>query len=204
MEEAQWLPKYGVPLNDLSFKYLLFDKVFAALQKNGIDIFALRDLGALNDVIESGSGDVDLYVSETNWKSCSAIIREFGFYNLCENQIFMHPDYENVLDVHHGYYKRAPFICDSDLRYGEKLDNGLLVLPNHILLAILLLHPLDLTGIRGNRHYSEARKTYIRKLYDDAKIRQAFFDWCRARIGERFSELVEGIADNDIAYTRLY
>jgi thymidylate kinase len=105
--------------------------------------------------------------------------------------------------LHHGVYKRAPFVGDSEMSDGFLLSSGVLHLPRHMLLAILLLHPLDLTGIRGNRTYTTSRITSIRRLYDDLETRKKFFQWCRLAIGSRLTTQVDRLVANQFKYTRL-
>jgi len=186
-----------------TFQTVLFDRIIPALHNRQITLTALRDSNSIDEVIRSREGDVDFYVSEINWNLASETIREYGFYNLFDNQIFRSIEHSNVIDLYHGSYKRAPFLSDSELTYGKLSEKGLLELKPHILLIVLMLHPLDLTGVRGNRRYTEERKITLQKLYNQHGVKQQFLEWCRLSIGTRFAKRVESFALNGYEYTRV-
>lgn len=185
-----------------------FAAVVEACRQAHLDVVALRPASALRTAMRHEGDDIDLFVPAHQWRACCEVLRSAGFFNLFGRQYFKSPTCTLTLDVHHGGYLRVPFLTEHELRGAQVNEMGVLALSDVAQLAILTLHPLDLTGFRGRRPHTEEKKAYIRAALRNPMVSGAFNAWLTRCGGRAFQEaigtmMVDGFKHTAWSVTRM-
>lgn len=174
---------------------MIVKSVLKDLSVGHIPFVFLRDRDCIQESINSGRSDIDIFVQERFWTLIAPVLNKRGFYNLFGDQLFRSPYHDSILDFYHGSYKRIPFLEEWELVSTSTGPSDFPFLPEHILLAVLLLHPLDLTGFRGQRSYSEARRHVIKSYWENPQVKRDFLGWLEERVGKKFARAIAFVVE---------
>jgi len=160
---------------------------------NDIHFVYLRDVKSFEQVfIDKEGGDIDLYVDENHLEKFNIILSTYGFYNLFDHKVFCSIKESEIIsiDAHNGLYERLPILNSSNFLSCRGGNTEIPMLDDYILLAVLLLHPLDLTGLRGHRNYTNTKIVKIKSLWKNKIVRTKFLNWVKLEISESFASFV--------------
>lgn len=163
----------------------------------GIRFVMMRHEDSVKDTISSGTGDIDIYVMSQDYERFCIFLNSKKYFNLPGRQVFKNPDSKLAIDVHHDFYKRLPFLTEAQIFLHTRNISGIEYLSQENLFLVLLLHPLDITGIRGSRVYTNEKLHYLKKnlhLISSSNIKKILNKW----IGPISSKMLLKLAKNDL------
>ena len=148
--------------------------------KLGLQFVMLRHEDSVLNSISKNRGDIDLYVAASDFRELCKFLNTKSYFEIPGSHVFKNPFSNLVIDVHHGIYKRLPFLTERQLFSNARTILGLKYLSKEILFLVLFLHPLDITGIRGGRSYTEEKLRYLKKnrhLIKSTNIQNLLSQW---------------------------
>lgn len=174
------------------------------LDHQQVSFVFIRDIETVEKVATSGDGDVDMFCTAESLPKIREALKFLGWYNLFGGQTYVSMESDLVFDVYCEKYTRLPMLSAEEIFQGLKrvhsdnLGVDLPLLADHVLLAVLLLHPLDLTGIRGQRSYTAVRQKAIYRLWRHENTRERTLSWTRSRIGPRAATHIKHAMEKDV------
>lgn len=179
-------------------KKTLLIEIVEELDNSNIKYVFLRHqdtvLSALSDESED---DVDIYLESKRVDDFFNILRSKNFINISPKELFVNIETGLKLDIHFNPYIRLPF--PDDHFFFENISRvwNWNFLNNKALYLVLLLHPLDFAGLRGQREYSQDKIKFLKdnnNLIIDHSIKHYIESW----LGKRFYQKLLGFVEEDI------
>jgi hypothetical protein len=179
-------------------KKILLIEIVEELDNSNIKYVFLRHqdtvLSALSDESED---DIDIYLESKRVDDFFNILRSKNFINISPKELFVNIETGLKLDIHFNPYIRLPF--PDDHFFFENISRvwNWNFLNNKALYLVLLLHPLDFAGLRGQREYSQDKIKFLKdnnNLIIDHSIKHYIESW----LGNRFYQKLLGFVEEDI------
>lgn len=179
-------------------KKTLLIEIVEELDNSNINYVFLRHqdtvLSALSDESED---DVDIYLESKRVDDFFNILRSKNFINISPKELFVNIETGLKLDIHFNPYIRLPFPDDHFFFENISRAWNWNFLNNKALYLVLLLHPLDFAGLRGQREYSQDKIKFLKdnnNLIIDHSIKYYIESW----LGKRFYQKLLGFVEEDI------
>lgn len=146
-------------------RQIIFHDLFSVANEARFDYVLLREKSTIDKILRDSSSieDIDVYVSKQSVGTFLELLKKTNFSALFSQNTFIHLDTKLVIDVHSGNYTRFPLFDEDFFLQKSKNIEGFNYLPDNSLFLILLLHPLDLSGIRGARDYTREKHQFLKE-----------------------------------------
>ena len=180
-------------------KKLLLDRALAFLKVSSIGYVFLREKLTVDKIIlstQSSSDDIDIYIEASRVSEFIDYLTSENFIHMLPRKLFIHIESELKIDIHFGTYVRLPFPQPDFFLKNIKEVNGLSFLDTRFQFLILLLHPLDLSGIRGHRAYTEDKLKFLnlhKMLIFDPLVKSLICSW----LGKFFYTKIQALLIKD-------
>lgn len=164
-------------------KKFLLDKIINFIQSASIEYVFLREASVIEDVVTMeglSDKDIDIYIKNDRVNEFFNYLEDENFIRLLPGKLFVHLDSGLKIDVHHNVYLRMPFPGEDFFLKNIQQINRYSHLNNTHQFLVNLLHPLDLAGFRGQRHYSEDKYFFLKfhcSLIKDPKVKDFICSW---------------------------
>jgi len=164
-------------------KKSLANKIFDFLESSSIKYVLLRDHLALDRVLSDDNlcdEDIDLYIESSRRSEFFDFLVSQNFFHMLPSNLFFNVNTGLKIDTHFDNYLRMPFPDKNFFLENIEQIDGLPFLKKRILFLILLLHPLDLSGFRGHRRYTEDKLEFFhthKKLILDHQVKDYICEW---------------------------
>ena len=179
-------------------KKTLLIEIVEELDNSNIKYVFLRHqdtvLSALSDESED---DVDIYLESKRVDDFFNILRSKNLINISPKELFVDIETGLKLDVHFNPYIRLPFPGDHFFFENICKVRNWNFLNNKALYLVLLLHPLDFAGLRGQREYTQDKIKFLKdnnNLIIDNSVKHYIESW----LGKRFYQKLLGFVEEDI------
>ena len=179
-------------------KKTLLIEIVEELDNSNIKYVFLRHqenvFSALSDKSED---DVDIYLDSKRVDDFFNILRSKNFINISPKELFVDIETGLKLDVHFNPYIRLPFPSDNFFFENISKVRNWNFLNDKALYLVLLLHPLDFAGVRGQREYTQDKIKFLKdnnNLIIDHSIKHYIESW----LGNRFYQKLLGFVEEDI------
>lgn len=188
------------------------DEVLNFIESASIKYALLREKSTIENIISNKNSieDIDIYVDFNKAPKLIEYLSLKGFVRLLPNQLYINIDSGLKIDVHYGTYLRLPFPSEEFfLQNTEKVD-GWSYLNKNSLFLVLLLHPLDLAGFRGQRQYTRDKLEFLnshQNLILDNEIKNYIESWLGKYFYKKIAELLlfdPSHIINHYAYLKLF
>ena len=170
--------------------------IFEELKTKRIKNCYLRDELTFEIFLNTLTGDIDLLINSKEYKVVKELLNDYNYFNLFDNHAFIDFTDDSSFDIYNDYYERYPFInIDKVKRINKYKISNVNYLEKSIQSLILLLHPMDLFGIRGHRNYSKEREKFIKSVIEENKI--FVEDYLISNFGQKFTLKLMNYIQND-------
>ena len=179
-------------------KKTLLIEIVEELDNSNIKYVFLRHQDTVLSALSNESeDDVDIYLESKRVDDFFNILRSKNFINISPKELFVNIETGLKLDIHFNPYIRLPF--PDDHFFFENISRvwNWNFLNNKALYLVLLLHPLDFAGLRGQREYSQDKIKFLKdnnNLIIDHSIKHYIESW----LGKRFYQKLLGFVEEDI------
>tara|TARA_Y100000768_G_scaffold385867_1_gene372939 strand:+ start:617 stop:1939 length:1323 start_codon:yes stop_codon:yes gene_type:complete len=180
-------------------KKFLFDKIMNFIQAASIEYVFLREASVIQHVLSSeefSEIDIDIYIKNDRVSELYEYLEYENFIRIMPGKLFIHVDSGLKVDVHHNVYLRLPFPGEDFFLKNTQQIKKYSHLSNTHQFLVNLLHPLDMSGFRGHRSYSEDKYFFLkshRSLIKDTKVKDLICTW----LGNSFYSKIEYLLYKD-------
>ena len=178
-------------------KESLFNEIFQEVKDSNIKYVFLREQETIQRALNnSSSEDIDIYVEPERIKDFLNILSDKDLINFIPKDLYVDTCSGLKIDVHYGNYIRLPFLDNNFLLKNIMNLDGLSFLNRKALFLVLLLHPLDLAGLRGQREYTPEKIKFLDKhknLIDDDYLKDCIQNW----LGKDFYLKIKNLLKKD-------
>lgn len=136
-------------------------KTFKEFDINNISYAYIRDESSFENALTTNSFDIDIIVKSEDLDRLKNILNNNLFFNIFGHKAFYFLNKNIWFDVHYDIYERYPQLNIANA-LSKKKHNGLFYhLGEKELFKVLLLHPMDLTGFRGERKHTKDKEKFL-------------------------------------------
>ena len=137
------------------------EQTFKEFETNNILYAYIRDENAYKNALCSKVFDIDIIVRSKDLDIIKDILNKNLFFNLFGYKSYYYIDDTIWFDLHYNIYERYPQL-NIDKALSKRKYNGLFYrLSENDLFKVLLFHPMDLTGFRGQRLHTKDKQLFL-------------------------------------------
>ncbi|WP_323586247.1 hypothetical protein [Aliarcobacter butzleri] len=138
------------------------DKILKIFEEfRNVNYCYIRDKKSFESVFLEDDSDIDLIVDYKNLNEAQNILQDNLFFNILGHKSFLHLKENIYFDLHNDEYERFPQLnINNALK--RRVKKEFYFLNDIDLYKILLIHPMDLSGIRGQRYYTKDKQEYLK------------------------------------------
>lgn len=174
---------------------ILKDKILKIFEElENVNYCYIRDEKSFESIFLGDGSDIDLIVDYKNLNEAQNILQDNLFFNILGHKSFLHLKENIYFDLHNDEYERFPQLnINNALK--RRIKKEFYFFNDIDLYKILLIHPMDLSGIRGQRFYTQDKQDYLKSNKDilqnvDRELNKDF--------GQKFtSKLITYIQNNE-------
>ncbi len=136
--------------------------IFQEFDTKHLEYCYIRDKKSFDSIFLSECNDIDLVIENDDIKKMIVILEDYDFYNLFGHKCLLHIEQCIYFDLHTSIYERYPLLDISKV-IKRRVKSNFYFLNEIDLYKILLLHPMDLSGFRGQRTFTKDKVNYLKE-----------------------------------------